>query len=124
VVAIWGYERMVATTPAIQAVFDDFDTNVIGSYWPPQRVIVEEGYRPLDFPFEEIAPRPFELKGAFTAATLARHVGTWSATNRLRQQKGEDPVPAFQRALERVWPSPEWIEPVRWPGAMRVGLNR
>lgn len=124
IVAVWGYERMICHTPAIQEVFDRFNDEVVRPYWPPQRVIVEDGYRSLAFPFDEFEAPAFELEGTFTVETLARHVGTWSATNRYRQATGEDPVPAFQLELQRVWPADHELEPVRWPGAMRIGHRR
>jgi ubiquinone/menaquinone biosynthesis C-methylase UbiE len=121
IVAVWGYRRMMATTPAVQRVFDDFYGRIVGSFWPPERSLVEDGYRSLVFPFDEISAPPFELTATFTAEALARHVGTWSATARFREQQGYDPVPAFRAELDRVWPADSEEEPVRWPGAMRLG---
>lgn len=121
VVAIWGYERMAAATPAIQDVFDRFNADVLGPFWSPHRAMIEDGYRSLAFPFEELPPEPFVLHASFTAETLARHVGTWSATNRFREEHRADPVPSFLEDLRRVWPSREHVEAVTWPGVMRIG---
>ncbi|MCU0933548.1 MAG: class I SAM-dependent methyltransferase, partial [Thiobacillaceae bacterium] len=48
--AIWCYERL-AIEPAVDAIVEDFYGGLLGPYWPPERRLVESGYRDLDFPF-------------------------------------------------------------------------
>ena len=42
----------------ITKVYEDF----VGLYWPPERYLVEAGYRTIPFPFEEIQPPAFAIE--------------------------------------------------------------
>jgi ubiquinone/menaquinone biosynthesis C-methylase UbiE len=51
----------------------------VGPYWPFERRIVEDGYRSLRFPFEEIAPPALEMEAFWSLDDLAGYIDTWSA---------------------------------------------
>jgi SAM-dependent methyltransferase len=52
VVAVWTYEKF-RVDPGVDAVIDQFYSGVVGPYWPPERRLVEQGYRTLPFPWCE-----------------------------------------------------------------------
>lgn len=44
----------------------------VGLYWPPERRLVEEGYRTIRFPLDEIEPPPFRMECLWTLEQLIR----------------------------------------------------
>jgi len=118
-VALWTYEKF-RVDPAVDAAVDRFYTEVIGPYWPPERRFVEEGYRTLPFPYEELPVPAFELRLQWDAATTLRYVGTWSAVQRHRDARGVDPIPQLEASLEAAWAGGGERE-LRWPIHLRLG---
>jgi hypothetical protein len=119
VVAVWCYGLLAAgddVQPLLRGLYED----VVGEDWPPERRLVEEGYRSLPFPFAEFGAPPFEMTARWTAADLAAYVGTWSAVTRHRSRTGFDPVEPLARELARRWPAGE-ARTVRWPLTVRAG---
>lgn len=117
-IAAWGYS-LARIGPGIDEEVDRFYSDVVGPYWPPQRRIIEDGYRSIPFPFAEIEPPPFEMTAAMTLDAFAGYLGTWSATIRYRRAEGTDPVPPLVAQIEAEWG--DETRTVRWPLVMRVG---
>jgi len=49
--AVWNYPRPEFTDPALDRIFLDFYSNVVGPYWPAERRHIEANYTTLPFPF-------------------------------------------------------------------------
>lgn len=120
VIAAWTYTLLEASH-GIGALLDDFHKNVVGPFWPPERRMVEDGYRSLPFPFEPIAAPPFEIRCEWTRDDLLGYLGTWSATRAYAREKGIDPLEDFARRLETLWPQAGAKRALRWPLHLRVG---
>lgn len=118
VVAVWGYLRLRTGDAALDRELDRFHEEVVGPYWPPGRELIENGYRGIDFPFEELAAPGFAIEARLSLAALAGYFGSWSATDRYRRALGADPVPAFIDGLSGAWGAER---EVRWPIALRAG---
>ncbi len=105
----------------IDPVLGHFYANVAGPHWPPERRHVEDGYRSLPFPFDELEAPSLEIRISWTLADLVAYVETWSAVGAMRQVRGDAPLEAFRRDLARAWGSPAARRPIRWPLSLRVG---
>src|SRR5207249_9493669 len=79
---------LVRVDHAIDHLVDRFYVDVLGSYWPPERRHVEDGYRSLAFPFQEIVTPHFEMQASWTLVDLIGYVETWSAVWALEQAEG------------------------------------
>ena len=106
---------------ATDPVIEQFYTETIGPYWPPERRHVEDGYRTFPFPFTEIEPPEMALEVDWSLAEFLGYIGTWSAVRAARKATGKDPMPLFADALSAVWGDDDFVRTVRWPLAMRVG---
>jgi hypothetical protein len=84
---------------------------------------VDDGYRSLPFPFEELNPPAFEIRRDWRVADLVGYIGTWSAVWALEQAAGPDRFTAFRRDLATAWERgpAATVRPVRWPLVLRVG---
>ena len=118
IVAAWCY-GLSEIDPAIDAEVQRFYADTVGPYWPPQRTLVETGYRTVAFPFTELVLPPFAIVQELTLAAFAGYVRTWSATQRYTADRGRDPVPDLVRALAPSWGNV--TRRVRWPLAVRAG---
>jgi SAM-dependent methyltransferase len=121
VVAVWSYGLHQLGDHAIDDAIHRFYRDVVGPYWPPERALIERGYRTIPFPFAEIGPPPFEMLARWTLPQLLGYLRTWSAVARYRADKGTDPVIALGDELASIWGAPGSARDVRWPLAMRVG---
>jgi SAM-dependent methyltransferase len=120
VVALVTY-GLVRVDPIVDSVIDRFYSQVVGPYWPPERRHVEDGYRSLPFPFQEIGVPGLEMQSSWTRPDLVGYVETWSAVWALERAVGPAPFEAFRRELAHAWGADAAVRPVRWTLSFRVG---
>jgi SAM-dependent methyltransferase len=119
-IALVSYATM-RVDDAVDPVVSHFYVDALGPYWPPGRRHVEDGYRSLPFPFDEIAAPPLVMRAEWALADVVGYVQTWSAVWAIEQAKGHAPVEEFCRDLARTWGPAATVRAVRWPLALRVG---
>jgi len=105
----------------IDSLIERFYRGVLGKYWPSQRRHVEDCYRSLPFPFDEIPVPPMEMREQWALASVLGYVDTWSATWALERTEGRGPIEAFRRDLARVWGPAGTVRPVHWGLTLRAG---
>lgn len=120
--AVWGYGR-VALPEALDARFAHFYADTLGPYWPPERALIDDGYRNLEFPFVAEPAPGFEIEVEWTLDRLLDYVATWSAVQRYRATCDDDPVAALRHALWPLWPTDARTLPLRWPVFVRAGRS-
>jgi len=121
VLAVWAYGINSVEDATIDEIVQDFYSNVVGSYWPPERKLVEEGYRTLPFPFVEVETPGFDMQACWTLEQLIGYFSTWSATNRFIKARGENPLKPLAESLRRAWGNEKVSRIVKWPLSLRVG---
>ena len=124
VLAVWTYGPLQVDGNGIDALFQEFYSNTVGPYWPPERRFVEAGYRGLAFPFAELSPPSFNMEERWDRAHLLGYLRTWSATARYAEDQGVDPVEALEERLRPLWVDASSTRKVTWPLALRVGHKR
>lgn len=125
VVAVWGYGLLtVEPDPArrIEALLTRYYRQVVGPYWPSERRHIDERYRSIPFPFEELQAPRVVSETVWTREHLLGYLGTWSAGKRYREALGEDPRRRIEAELAAIWPDGEGRR-VRWELFVRVGRN-
>ena len=120
IVALISY-GVVTADADLDAVIRPFYREVLGAYWPPERRHVDEGYRSLPFPFEELDGPSLEIRLDWRLEDLVGYVGTWSAVWALERAHGQASFATFQRQLAKAWGPATTVRTVRWPLALRVG---
>lgn len=119
-VALWTY-GLAYVEPRIDAIVRHFYSDVVGSYWPPERRWVESAYRDLPFPLREVPVPSLQLNLEWDLDSLIGYIGTWSAVQRYKRATGEDPLPALRAEIAPLWPVPMEAKRVTWPLHLRVG---
>ena len=122
VIALWGYGRMVLPEE-MDAPFRRFYAETVGPYWPPERKLIDDAYRSLDFPFTKIESPDFHIELEWTLHRLLDYLSTWSAVKRYQKLIGHDPLPALMAELEPGWGDPEAARKLQWPLFLRVGRH-
>lgn len=121
VIAVWSYERS-RISPEVDAVIEHYYTDIVGQDWPPERKLVAEGYRTIEFPFKEIAPPAFRMELQWTRDEYLDYLYSWSATRRYLQRTGRNPLELISGELKTAWPDAARLN-VTWPINMRIGRN-
>lgn len=121
--AIWGY-GLLYIQPDIDAVIMNFYNNVVGPYWDEARRLVEDEYRSLSFPFQEIESPGFNITSTWTLNHLAGYLESWSATQKYIRQTGHNPLPEVLALLDKVWNPDNYrgneSRPVRFPVFLKL----
>jgi len=123
VVAVWGYGLLeIDPDPGerLRAALDRYYRQVVGRYWPPERRHIEERYRSIPFPFDELATPQVRSETVWDRERLFGYLGTWSAGKRYREARGVDPREEIRAELEAAWPDGE-PRRARWELFVRAG---
>ena len=123
VLAVWAYGVNEVEGSAINELVQDFYSNIVGPYWPPERKLVEEGYRTIPFPFTEVTAPPFSMETQWTLEQLLGYFSTWSATDRFIKANGRNPIEPLSESLARAWGDPTVARLIGWPLSLRVGYR-
>lgn len=122
VLAVWAY-NLLEIAPQIDAKVNEFYCETVGPYWPPERHLIEDGYKTIIFPFRELDPPLIQMEARWNLSELTGYLRTWSATKRFIEARGFDPVPDLANNLLPLWGIAEAEKLVRWPLSLRVGIN-
>ena len=101
-VAVWGYALLYIES-TIDDMIIEFYNHTVGPYWDSARKLVEEEYRTISFPFEEIQAPAFSIQTQWTLSELSGYLSSWSSTQKYMKEKGSDPVPPFIKKLKKYW---------------------
>jgi ubiquinone/menaquinone biosynthesis C-methylase UbiE len=123
VLAAWAYGVNTVEGEAVNRLVQDYYANVVGPYWPPERRLVEDGYRTIPFPFGALARPALQMEARWTMEQLLGYFSTWSATNRFIKATGRNPLEQLSVELSRVWGDANAPRHVVWPLALRVGAS-
>lgn len=98
-----------------------FYYDTIAPYWPAERRHVEDGYRSLPFPFQEIAFPPLAIEVTWRLEDLLGYINTWSAVKAAEKALDSNPVEHLAAALRKDWDDPGVARRVIWPLSVRAG---
>ncbi len=110
-------------TPEIDRLVNHrYYDKVVGSFWPPERALVEK-FEELPFPFSEIQTPSFEMIAQWNLKHLLGYLRSWSATQRFIAANKRDPLKAIADDLRAAWGDPGQMRKVVWLLILRVGLK-
>ena len=123
VFAAWCYSKCTVDS-SVDEIVDLFYTVTLGPFWPKERKLVDDGYRTIALPLDEMAPPPFEMIEQWTLVEFVSYIRTWSAVSRFIEVRGEESVLVFEEALAAMWGDPNERRRVKWPVHCRIGEIR
>jgi ubiquinone/menaquinone biosynthesis C-methylase UbiE len=102
VLAVIGY-GLIQTHPSLDKVIATLYRDVVGAYWDKERRYVDENYRTIPFPYQEINTPAFENPFEWTFEHLIGYIGTWSAVKHYEKKNGHSPVDLVYDELKKSW---------------------
>jgi hypothetical protein len=109
---------LATVSRGIDAVVNRYYSEIVGGYWPAERVLVEK-FEELPFPFAEIETPRFEMVAEWNVEQLLGYLRTWSATQRFMAAERQDPLKEAEKELGLAWG--EKKRRVVWPLTVKVG---
>ncbi|MDA0194507.1 MAG: class I SAM-dependent methyltransferase [Bacteroidetes bacterium] len=116
---IVGYARDTIA-PELDSIVDKLYYNIVGKYWDKERKYIEEGYRTIPFPFEEMESPDFKISYDWTLEHFIGYLETWSAVKHFIKEKGFNPLDLIREELKDGWGQTE-KRVVEFPLLLRIG---
>jgi SAM-dependent methyltransferase len=122
VIAAWAY-GLHSVSSEVDNIVHLLYEDILGSYWPKERRIVEDRYQGIPFPFEEVDPPAFRIELNWSLSELVGYIYTWSSVQKFIQKNNSDPVKQIYNDLVSAWGEKNEATKKRvvWPIYMRVG---
>lgn len=111
VLAAWCYGTCRLDGDCERIVHDYYQ--FLDPWWPPERVLIERGYRDIDLPGVALSCPALSMSVAWTAQQMLAYLASWSATVRCSEATGENPLVRIAKPLQEAWGGEN--RPVRWP---------
>lgn len=125
ILAVWTYGLMKTKQEPINAVIQHYYHSIVGPYWPPQRRLVDEAYKSIQLPFEELSisgleTNPLILEQKWDQVQLMGYLRSWSASGYYVESTGKDPISTIRANLDTAWGDPKEKRLVQWPITLRL----
>ncbi|ODS62579.1 MAG: hypothetical protein ABS41_09540 [Arenimonas sp. SCN 70-307] len=121
--AVWCY-GISRVSREVDEVYHELYGDVLGTYWPPERRHIEDGYRHLPFHFDALGEIPrLEMSEQWTLAQYLAYLRTWSASQRHLKDTGRDAVSELEARFAAAWGDPAATREVSWPLSIRAGRS-
>lgn len=122
IIAIIGY-GLITTNDSTSEVIRDFYERITGPYWDPERKYLDDEYRTIPFPFEEIILPSYRIRRKMTYDDLVNYFGTWSAVHHYRKKNNSDPLTQIETSLKNSWGNSS-VKDFYFPVFTRIGRIR
>lgn len=119
IIAVWAY-HVFHTNPKIDNIIFGY-YQLLEPYWSSKIKLIEEKYKTIPFPFEEIIHPSFEMIVSWSLYELLDFLSSWSATSKFLSEKGYSPIQEIREELLGVWGSPNRRRLFKGPLYLRVG---
>jgi len=98
----------------------EFYSKKVGPYWDPERKIIEQEYRTVPFPFDDLGTNHFQLLNHWSLDDLLGYLHTWSAVRHYEKANGNNPVTEFEEKFNAMWGN-DPVKRVVTPVFIRMG---
>lgn len=119
VLVVIGYGVMFIDKKVDKVVHKLYE-DILGKYWDPERRYIEEGYKTIPFPFEEIATPHFQIKTTWNFNQMIGYLNTWSSLQHYKKANDRNPLEYMFTELKEAWGSDD-VKDVHFPILLRVG---
>ncbi|HEX8562894.1 MAG TPA: class I SAM-dependent methyltransferase [Flavobacterium sp.] len=116
--AIVGYVLFKSNPDSDKIVHRLYD-DIVGPYWHPERKYLDENYKTIPFPFEEIPVREFGNELEWSYEQVMGYLDTWSATQNYKNKNNENPLDLIREELRESWERNN--KKVTFPLLLRIG---
>lgn len=114
-----GYDLLTIDNE-IDTMIRELYTDIVGKYWDKERHYVDDKYKTIPFPFEEIEVPTFHYELEWNLELLVGYLNTWSAVKHYVQANKKNPVELIATQLKKYWNMNEKRR-VNFPMLLRIG---
>ena len=108
---------------SIKEIIKHYYYDIVGSYWPPERRLIED-FSEIPFPFPEVKTPAFEIVAEWNLDHLIGYLWSWSSTQRFVAATNHNPIDQIEADLQKAWGDRHETKRISWPLILRVGINR
>lgn len=121
--AVLGY-GLFSTNPDSDVFLRKLHREILGPYWDPERRYVDEDYKTIPFPLDEVEIEEGKFAETFTwnFEHLLGYIASWSATQHYIKQNGHDPVDLIRGELKESWAKGDGK--AHFPLLLRIGKKQ
>jgi SAM-dependent methyltransferase len=122
ILAVWCYSFM-EIDPEISPIIARYYSEIVGSFWPPERKLIEEEYQNINFPFPQLAAPKFKIETALNLSELIGYLESWSSSQRYFEQHQSLGTDLIKASLAEIWGDPHQRKPIYWPIHLKLGAK-
>lgn len=122
ILAAWCYS-LTEISPEIDEIIKNYYETIVGPYWSERIHFVDNKYRTIPFPFEEITPPQVEMSPAWDFSEMLGYLDSWSATQKFMEMRGYHPINEIRSDLQKAWGNPAQKRIVHFPLYFKIGRN-
>ncbi len=120
VVAIWAYSFFNCDDEGLNLLTRKFYFDIVGPYWDPERKYVDEEYKTVEFNFQPLSTRDFEITVNWDRDDLKGYLTSWSSVQNFIKQNNVSPLTLIEDELQKVWEGKNTIS-FRFPIFLKIG---
>ncbi len=98
ILAVWGYS-LFRINDSVDPLIQAFYTSTVGSFWDKERRLIDEHYKTISFPFQEIMTPEFNFSCTWTREQLEGYLTTWSAVQKYMTVNKTNPVLTLMKEM-------------------------
>jgi SAM-dependent methyltransferase len=118
--AVIGY-MMLSINPEIDPIISNLYDEAFGKFFNENRKYINEAYRNIPFPFEEIATPNFEFSASWSLDELEGFFNSWSAIQKIKNSEGYNPAnKTLEQIGEKISDTQQHLD-VTFPVVLRLG---
>jgi len=117
--AVIGY-GMVRINDEADPIIDALYEEAFSTYFNKNRTYLDEEYQTIPFPFDEISSPSFQNDYRWSLDQLEGYFNSWSAVQKIKEEKGYNPVDETIDKLTSLLSDPQHIT-VTFPVYLRLG---
>ncbi|UOF02384.1 class I SAM-dependent methyltransferase [Bdellovibrio reynosensis] len=112
ILAIWVYGLCSITAEIDKPVLRLYE-ETLGAYWEPERRLLEENFKNIKFPFDEISSQSFLMEKNWSLDYFLGYLSTWSALKHYQKSTSHNPLTKLREELKKYWPEKEVLK-IQW----------
>lgn len=120
VVAAWSYHVFYCVDENITQIIGHFYHDIIKSYWDKERKYVDDRYATVEFAFDPLPTKDFDLVLHWKREDFIGYLSTWSAVQNYIKQKEESPLQLIEADVVAAWPD-DSVKEFHFPLFLRLG---
>jgi len=125
ILAIWSYGLLTTNEEKLDQLIQHYFSKIVGPYWPPERSLVDECYRSVRLPFDELdigelKENPLAIKEEWSLVQMKGYLRSWSASGYYLKALGKDPLENISEKLDTAWGVQSEYRTINWTLTLRL----